>query len=314
MPRWPAGFRAPAEPAHEKYGGKVLQESPAWVEEAGMWLEEGNSQTDLLILSVYCNLYFYFSRCSWRSQPVRSSRIRKTATRWVLGSCFWTPGWVCADACICYLWAEIWNCARKHRIKRGVSVTLDRTWADQSEGGPDPWKWQSAGSMSSFFQNLLCGKIPQDVSAVLGGFQYGVQVIKYDRRGFKPRPRQLLLTNTFAVLVDRTKIKQRFDYAALRGKSWLISLFLCRLCICLQDINVKWAMLLSGLVHNVSKVLKKIFFSFKLPLKNINPYPNINLWVALCHMILSATVHYQPSGRSLSWGGYSSAIDHSSVN
>uniref|UniRef100_A0A3Q1CC80 Myosin motor domain-containing protein n=1 Tax=Amphiprion ocellaris TaxID=80972 RepID=A0A3Q1CC80_AMPOC len=49
--------------------------------------------------------------------------------------------------------------------------------------------------------------------------QYGVSVIKYDRRGFKPRPRQLLLTNTFAVLVDRTKIKQRIDYAALRGIS-----------------------------------------------------------------------------------------------
>eukprot|EP00064_Thunnus_orientalis_P010390 superscaffoldBa00001411_g10416 len=49
--------------------------------------------------------------------------------------------------------------------------------------------------------------------------QYGVSVTKYDRRGFKPRPRQLLLTNTFAVLVDRTKIKQRIDYPALRGIS-----------------------------------------------------------------------------------------------
>uniref|UniRef100_A0AAQ4RRK7 Myosin Ic, paralog b n=1 Tax=Gasterosteus aculeatus aculeatus TaxID=481459 RepID=A0AAQ4RRK7_GASAC len=49
--------------------------------------------------------------------------------------------------------------------------------------------------------------------------QYGVPVVKYDRRGFKPRPRQLLLTNTFAVLVDKTKIKQRIDYAALRGIS-----------------------------------------------------------------------------------------------
>uniref|UniRef100_A0A8C3AF89 Myosin Ic, paralog a n=1 Tax=Cyclopterus lumpus TaxID=8103 RepID=A0A8C3AF89_CYCLU len=49
--------------------------------------------------------------------------------------------------------------------------------------------------------------------------QYGVSVVKYDRRGFKPRPRQLLLTNTFAVLVERTKIKQRVDYTALRGIS-----------------------------------------------------------------------------------------------
>lgn len=49
--------------------------------------------------------------------------------------------------------------------------------------------------------------------------QYGVTVVKYDRRGFKPRPRQLLLTNTFAVLVDRTKIKQKIDYHSLRGIS-----------------------------------------------------------------------------------------------
>ncbi|XP_054610330.1 unconventional myosin-Ic-like [Dunckerocampus dactyliophorus] len=48
---------------------------------------------------------------------------------------------------------------------------------------------------------------------------YGVPVTKYDRRGFKPRPRQLLLSNTFAVLVDRTKIKQRIDYATLGGIS-----------------------------------------------------------------------------------------------
>uniref|UniRef100_A0AAQ5Y0I5 Myosin motor domain-containing protein n=1 Tax=Amphiprion ocellaris TaxID=80972 RepID=A0AAQ5Y0I5_AMPOC len=57
------------------------------------------------------------------------------------------------------------------------------------------------------------------VIQTLGSDKYGVSVIKYDRRGFKPRPRQLLLTNTFAVLVDRTKIKQRIDYAALRGIS-----------------------------------------------------------------------------------------------
>ncbi|KAM4620151.1 unconventional myosin-Ic isoform 2-T2 [Polymixia lowei] len=49
--------------------------------------------------------------------------------------------------------------------------------------------------------------------------QYGVPVTKYDRRGFKARPRQLLLTASSAVLVDKTKIKQRVDYAALRGIS-----------------------------------------------------------------------------------------------
>ncbi|XP_030217397.1 unconventional myosin-Ic isoform X2 [Gadus morhua] len=49
--------------------------------------------------------------------------------------------------------------------------------------------------------------------------QYGVSVIKYDRRGFKPRPRQLLLTGSAIILVEKTKIKQRIDYDALRGIS-----------------------------------------------------------------------------------------------
>uniref|UniRef100_A0A673ATH0 Myosin Ic, paralog a n=1 Tax=Sphaeramia orbicularis TaxID=375764 RepID=A0A673ATH0_9TELE len=62
---------------------------------------------------------------------------------------------------------------------------------------------------------------PQGVGSCFGlqTWCYGVSVVKYDRRGFKPRPRQLLLTNTYAVLVDRTKIKQRIDYNALRGIS-----------------------------------------------------------------------------------------------
>ncbi|KAM8835472.1 unconventional myosin-Ic-like isoform 1-T2 [Synchiropus picturatus] len=59
------------------------------------------------------------------------------------------------------------------------------------------------------------------VSQTLGNdkVQYAVPVTKYDKQRFKPRPRQLLLTNSFAVLVDRTKIKQRIDYWALRGIS-----------------------------------------------------------------------------------------------
>uniref|UniRef100_A0A8D0AZ04 Myosin Ic, paralog a n=1 Tax=Sander lucioperca TaxID=283035 RepID=A0A8D0AZ04_SANLU len=57
------------------------------------------------------------------------------------------------------------------------------------------------------------------VIQTLANDKYGVSVVKHDRRGFKPRSRQLLLTNTFAVLVDRTKLKQRIDYTALRGIS-----------------------------------------------------------------------------------------------
>uniref|UniRef100_A0A6Q2ZJH5 Myosin motor domain-containing protein n=1 Tax=Esox lucius TaxID=8010 RepID=A0A6Q2ZJH5_ESOLU len=49
--------------------------------------------------------------------------------------------------------------------------------------------------------------------------QYGVPVTKYDRRGYKARPRQLLLTSSFAVLVAEAKLKQRIDYTALRSIS-----------------------------------------------------------------------------------------------
>uniref|UniRef100_A0A8C9WFX8 Unconventional myosin-Ic n=1 Tax=Scleropages formosus TaxID=113540 RepID=A0A8C9WFX8_SCLFO len=52
--------------------------------------------------------------------------------------------------------------------------------------------------------------------------KYAVAVTKYDRKGYRPRSRQLLLMSTFAVIVEQGKLKQRIDYSALRGKgrSW----------------------------------------------------------------------------------------------
>ncbi|XP_056601927.1 unconventional myosin-Ic isoform X1 [Triplophysa dalaica] len=49
--------------------------------------------------------------------------------------------------------------------------------------------------------------------------KYGVAVIKYDRHGFRARPRQLLLTTSAAVLVQEAKIKQRIEYSTLLGIS-----------------------------------------------------------------------------------------------
>uniref|UniRef100_A0A8B9R9Z6 Myosin Ic, paralog a n=1 Tax=Astyanax mexicanus TaxID=7994 RepID=A0A8B9R9Z6_ASTMX len=42
---------------------------------------------------------------------------------------------------------------------------------------------------------------------------------KYDRRGFRARPRQLLLMATGVILVQESKIKQRIDYSSLLGIS-----------------------------------------------------------------------------------------------
>uniref|UniRef100_A0A8C4IMM1 Myosin-Ic n=1 Tax=Dicentrarchus labrax TaxID=13489 RepID=A0A8C4IMM1_DICLA len=92
-------------------------------------------------------------------------------------------------------------------------VEASEIFKDQKDSYP-----QSVGRL--FLDSRLeREQINLKVVQTLGNDKYGVAVIKYDRRGFKPRPRQLLLTNTFAVLVDRTKIKQRIDYAALRGIS-----------------------------------------------------------------------------------------------
>ncbi|XP_034461829.1 unconventional myosin-Ic [Hippoglossus hippoglossus] len=94
-------------------------------------------------------------------------------------------------------------------------VVASEIFKDQKDGYP-----QSVGRL--FLDSRLeREQINLKVIQTLGNdkVQYGASVVKYDRRGFKPRPRQLLLTNTFAVLVDRTKIKQRIDYTALRGIS-----------------------------------------------------------------------------------------------
>ncbi|KAI4536357.1 hypothetical protein MG293_013749 [Ovis ammon polii] len=49
--------------------------------------------------------------------------------------------------------------------------------------------------------------------------QYGVPVTKYDRKGFKTRQRQLILTQKAAYVVELAKIKQKIEYPTLRGVS-----------------------------------------------------------------------------------------------
>ncbi|XP_076130722.1 unconventional myosin-Ic isoform X1 [Alosa pseudoharengus] len=49
--------------------------------------------------------------------------------------------------------------------------------------------------------------------------KYGVPITKYDRRGFRPRTRQLLLTGSAVVVVQEAKVKQRIDYSTLLGIS-----------------------------------------------------------------------------------------------
>ncbi|XP_044541399.1 unconventional myosin-Ih [Gracilinanus agilis] len=57
------------------------------------------------------------------------------------------------------------------------------------------------------------------LSASLPPPQYGTPVVKYDRNGFKARPRQLILTEKALYVVELAKIKQRIEYEALNGVS-----------------------------------------------------------------------------------------------
>lgn len=43
-------------------------------------------------------------------------------------------------------------------------------------------------------------------------------VVKYDRKGYKARARQLLLTQNAAIIIEESKIKQRIDYGNLTGR------------------------------------------------------------------------------------------------
>lgn len=80
--------------------------------------------------------------------------------------------------------------------------------------------------------------LPQGTHSRLGmccsvSVQYGVPVIKYHRNGFKPRARQLILTQTAAYMVEEAKVKQRVLYTVLKGQDSLVTCcFLLMLHVC----------------------------------------------------------------------------------
>uniref|UniRef100_A0A8C0RIB2 Unconventional myosin-Ic n=2 Tax=Canis lupus familiaris TaxID=9615 RepID=A0A8C0RIB2_CANLF len=68
---------------------------------------------------------------------------------------------------------------------------------------------------------LGADEISPKVLQALGSepIQYAVPVVKYDRKGYKARSRQLLLTPNAVVIVEDAKVKQRIDYTNLTGIS-----------------------------------------------------------------------------------------------
>ncbi|XP_042298586.1 unconventional myosin-Ic isoform X2 [Sceloporus undulatus] len=71
------------------------------------------------------------------------------------------------------------------------------------------------------YTRLGSEEINAKVLQVLGSeaLKYAVPVVKYDRKGYKARARQMLLTQNAVVLVEESKVKQRIDYANLTGIS-----------------------------------------------------------------------------------------------
>ncbi|KAM6422890.1 unconventional myosin-Ih isoform 1-T1 [Liasis olivaceus] len=70
---------------------------------------------------------------------------------------------------------------------------------------------------SRLSENDLCPKVLQMIRHEK--VQYVTPVVKYDRNGFKPRGRLLVLTRVAAYVVETAKIKQKIEYATLRGIS-----------------------------------------------------------------------------------------------
>ena len=57
-------------------------------------------------------------------------------------------------------------------------------------------------------------------------------VVKYDRNGFRPRLRQLVLTQTAIYLVEEAKIKQKIHYNSLKGEMGAMEIKRSSVCVC----------------------------------------------------------------------------------
>ena len=62
--------------------------------------------------------------------------------------------------------------------------------------------------------------------------QYSVRVVKYDRKGFRPRPRLLLLTHAALYVVEEAKVKQRVEYNTLKGHHLSSAIRAHSVCVC----------------------------------------------------------------------------------
>ncbi|XP_060115033.1 unconventional myosin-Ic [Heteronotia binoei] len=113
------------------------------------------------------------------------------------------------------VWTYCKRISPEWKLQLEQKVVASEIFKDKKDNYPQ--------SVPRLFLNTRLGS--EDLNAkvlqVLGNepLKYAVPVIKYDRKGYKARARQLLLTQNAVVLVEESKIKQRIDYANLTGIS-----------------------------------------------------------------------------------------------
>lgn len=158
------------------------------------------------------------NRWSRRWSPVRSSRTRRTTTHRACPNC------LSAQDSVRHF-SHYYKLVVKHLQAMWKILTacllLFRWRGHQPQGGAGSGQRQDEGqsSKSRRLKSCVCECVfvrRFDPSSFCS--QYAVPVTKYDRKGYKARPRQLLLTASSAVIIEEAKLKQRIDYGALKGQ------------------------------------------------------------------------------------------------
>ncbi|KFP87564.1 Unconventional myosin-Ih, partial [Acanthisitta chloris] len=108
---------------------------------------------------------------------------------------------------------------------RGVSVER-RVQLQQKVVTSAVFRGKKEGYQQSLNQRFLDTRLkeneinPRVLQLIQGeSIKYVTPVIKYDRNGFKARERLLVLTQAAAYVVEMAKIKQKVEYATLKGIS-----------------------------------------------------------------------------------------------
>nr|XP_032802960.1 unconventional myosin-Ic-like [Petromyzon marinus] len=103
----------------------------------------------------------------------------------------------------------------EHRCQLEQKLMASQIFKGQKDGFPQsiPTPFVDTRLSNSTINKVVLQAVGQE------RIKYACPVMKYDRRGFKPRPRQLLLTQGCVYIVEESKIKQTIPYTNLKDVS-----------------------------------------------------------------------------------------------